>query len=216
MKKKLLTLLAAALLCMGIGCGISKETEPPVEEDFVAASIVVDKESMPPLDRELQQFYKEAYKIYAQVNLGRFNFCVNDTTEKHGMRYYRIIDSRFRTYDDLYNYLLQYFTADFVDNYMLQKENIMYLKGDNGGLYFLALPRSTNPFYAGHTFDIDKEGKTEMGVTATVYYTTEDYYTDKPFYKTPKDPEAYQTKEYRFPLVQENGSWKFDDFYLFF
>ena len=92
----------------------------------------------------------------------------------------------------------------------------MYLKGDNGGLYFLALPRSTNPFYAGHTFEIDKEGKDEMAVVATAYYTKEEHCADKPFYKTPSAPETYQTREYRFTMKQEDGQWKFDDFYLFF
>ena len=100
MKKKLLTLLAMAAIGAALvtGCGGSDNTVAP--EDSIAATIQVEDESLPPLDAELQQLYADAYKIYYQTNLAKFDYDAEDIFEKDGFEYYRITDSRFKTYDD--------------------------------------------------------------------------------------------------------------------
>jgi hypothetical protein len=137
--------------------------------------------------------------------------------EKDGFEYYRITDSRFKTYDDFRAYLLQYFTESFVDSNILSPENVMYTKGEDGGLYFLNAPRGTNPFYAGHTFEIDKAEEEAMGFKATAYYTIDGTaYEGDHFYEAPADPENYSTQEYLFTLWKENDAWRFNRFHLFF
>ena len=217
MKKKLLALLAMTVIGAALvtGCGGDAETTAP--EDSVAASVVLDDGSLPPLDEELQKLYDEAYKIYYQANMGKFDYDEEKIYEKDGFEYYRITDSRFKTYDDFRAYLLQYFTESFVDSNILSPENVMYTKGEDGGLYFLNAPRGTNPFYAGHTFAMDKEGEDEMGFKATAYYTIDGTaYEGDHFYEAPADPENYSTQEYLFTLWKENDAWRFNRFHLFF
>ena len=218
MKKKLLALLAMTVIGAALvtGCGGDNETATP-PEDSVAASVVLDDGSLPPLDEELQKLYDEAYKIYYQANMGKFDYDEEKIYEKDGFEYYRITDNRFKTYDDFRAYLLQYFTESFVDSNILSPENVMYTKGEDGGLYFLNAPRGTNPFYAGHTFAMDKEGEDEMGFKATAYYTIDGTaYEGDHFYEAPADPENYSTQEYLFTLWKENDVWKFNKFHLFF
>lgn len=220
MKKKILTFLAMAAIGAALvtGCGGgADDVETVAPEDSIAATIVVEEESLPPLDAELQQLYKDAYKIYYQVNMGKFDFNAEDIFEKDGFEYYRITDSRFKTYDEFRTYLLQYFTESFVDGNLLSPENIMYVKGDNGGLYFLAAARGTNPFYAGHTFAMDQKGDTDMGFKATAYYTNSGTaYEGDYMYEVPADAENYTTQEYLFVLWKEDAGWRFNTFHLFF
>ena len=217
MKKKLLALLAMTVIGAALvtGCGGDAETTAP--EDSVAASVVLEDGSLPPLDEELQKLYDEAYKIYYQANMGKFDYDEEKIYEKDGFEYYRITDSRFKTYDDFRTYLLQYFTESFVDGNILSPENVMYTKGEDGGLYFLNAPRGTNPFYAGHTFEIDRAEEEEMGFKATAYYTTDgNPYEGDHFYEAPADPENYSTQEYLFVLWNNEDGWRFNTFHLFF
>ena len=217
MKKKLLALLAMTVIGAALvtGCGGDADTVAP--EDSVAATITVEDGSQPPLDEELQKLYDEAYKIYYQANMAKFDYDEEKIYEKDGFEYYRITDSRFKTYDDFRTFLLQYFTEGFVDENILGPDNIMYTKGEDGGLYFLNAARGTNPFYAGHTFAMDKEGEEEMGFKATAYYTIDGtVYEGDHFYEAPADPENYSTQEYLFTMWKENDAWKFNKFYLFF
>ena len=217
MKKKLLTLLAmaaiGAALVTGCGGGNDVETVPP--EESVAATITVDEASLPPMDAEIQQLYADAYKIYNQINFCNFDFDTEDIYEKDGFEYTRVADSRFKTYDDFRTYLLQYFTEQFVDNTILSPDNIMFTKGENGGLYCLQAGRGTNIFYAGHTFAMDREGEEEMGFKATAYYTVDAPYEGEIFYEAPADPENYSTQEYLFVLWKEEAGWRFNTFHLF-
>ena len=216
MKKKLLTLLAMAIIGAALvtGCGGDKTVAP---EESVAATITVEEESLPPMmDAEIQQLYAEAYKIYNQVNFAKFDYDAEDVFEKDGFEYYRVTDSRFKTYDDFKTYLLQYFTEQFVDNGILSPDNIMFVKGDNGGLYFLNAGRGTNPYYAGHTFAMDREGEEEMGFKATAYYTADGtVYEGEYFYEAPADAENYSTQDYLFVLWKEEAGWRFNTFHLF-
>ena len=218
MKKRFFAFLTVAAIGMALvtGCGGNDSANTVSPEESVANSIVVEDASMPPLDKELLPLYEDAYKIFYQVNMGYFDYDETDIFEKDGFEYYRITDSRFKTYDEFRTYLLQYFTEQFVDNSMLSADNIMYTKGDNGGLYFLNTARGTNIFYAGHTFAIDKAEGEDMGFKATAYYKTDAPYEGEYFYEAPADPENYTTQEYLFVLWNVDGAWKFNTFYLFF
>ena len=217
MKKKLLALLAMTVIGAALVTGCGGDAEPTAPEDSVAASVVLDDGSLPPLDEELQKLYDEAYKIYYQANMGKFDYDEEKIYEKDGFEYYRITDNRFKTYDDFRAYLLQYFTESFVDGNILSPENVMYTKGEDGGLYFLNAPRGTNPFYAGHTFAMDKEGEDEMGFKATAYYTNSGTaYEGEPFYEAPADPENYTTQDFLFVLWKEEAGWRFNTFHLFY
>lgn len=217
MKKKLLAFLAMAAIGAALvtGCGGGEASAP--EEPSVAESIVVDDASLPPLEGEVQQLYADAYKIYNQISFGIFDYDSEKTYEKDGFTYYKITDSRFKTYDDFQTYLQQYFTEQFVTNSILSPDNVMFAKGDDGGLYFLGGGRGANPYYAGHTFAMDKEGEEEMGFKATAYYTNDgSIHEGDYFYEAPADAENYTTQDYLFVLWKEDASWRFNTFHLFF
>ena len=216
MKKKLMTLLTMVIIGSALvtGCGDTATNEVP--EDSVAATITVEDASLPPMDAEIQQMYADAYKIYNQINFCKFDFDTEDIFEKDGFEYYRVTDNRFKTYDDFRTFLLQYFTEGLVDNSILSPDNIMFAKGENGGLYCLQAGRGTNPFYAGHTFAMDKESEEEIGFKATAYYTTDGTpYEGEYFYEAPADAENYSTQDYLFVLWKEEAGWRFNTFYLF-
>lgn len=63
----------------------------------------------------------------------------------------------------------------------------MFTKGEDGGLYYLGGGRGSNIFYAGHTFEIDKESDDEIGFKATAYYTnSNEAYKGDYFYTAPE------------------------------
>ena len=73
----------------------------------------------------------------------------------------------------------------------------MFTKGEDGGLYYLGGGRGSNIFYAGHTFEIDKESEDEIGFKATAYYTnSNEAYKGDYFYTTPDNPEDYTTRNF--------------------
>lgn len=217
MKKKLITLLLCAVVGVGAlsGCGSTPVQDAPA--DSAAAKITVDEKSLPPLSEDLQALYEGAYKIYYQISFGAFDYDKDTTFEKDDLVYYKINDSRFPTYDDFRTYLLQYFTEFFVDNSILSKDNLMFAKGEDGGLYYLGGGRGSNIFYAGHTFAIDKESEDEIGFKATAYYTnSNEPYEGDYFYTEPENPEDYTTQEFLFVLWKEDAGWRFNTFHLFF
>lgn len=218
MKKKMLTFLAAATIGAALVAGCGNQTpSTDVPADSVAASITVEDASLPPLDAELQELYANAYKIYNQISFGTFDYDEATTMEKDGFTYYKITDTRFPTYDDFRTFLLQYFTEQFVDNSILSADNIMFAKGEDGGLYYLGGGRGANIFYAGHTFAMDKESDDEIGFKATAYYTNSGTaYEGDYFYEAPEDAENYTTQEYLFVLWKEDAGWRFNTFHLFF
>ena len=215
MKKKFFILLLCAVVGIGAlsGCGNTPTQE--VSED--SADIAMDKESLPPLSADLQELYEGAYKIYSQISLGAFDYDETAAFEKNDLKYYKITDSRFPTYDDFRTYLLQYFTESFVDNSILSKDNLMFTKGEDGGLYYLGGGRGANIFYAGHIFETEQESEDEICLKATAYYTnSNEAYKGNYFYTAPDSPEDYTTQEFLFVLRKEDAGWRFHTFHLFF
>ena len=93
----------------------------------------------------------------------------------------------------------------------------MFTKGEDGGLYYLGGGRGSNIFYAGHTFEIDKESDDEIGFKATAYYTnSNEAYKGDYFYTAPDNPEDYTTQEFLFVLWKEDAGWRINTFHLFF
>ncbi len=220
MKKKLLALLAMAAIGAALitGCGSSQSIENEVPTEPTIADTVQEMEvHLPPVSEELQALYADAYRIFYQCNLAKFDVDAEDLYEKDGFTYNRVTDSRFKTYDEFRAYLLQYFTESLVDGSILSPDNILFAKGEDGGLYILPAGRGTNIFYTGHTFAMDKEGEDEMGFKATAYYATNgEPYEGEYSYEAPADPENYTTQEYLFVLWKEEAGWRFNQFHLFF
>ena len=224
MKKKLYTLFACAAVSAMVlgGCG-GAATEEPTEDVAVeqeqeeAAEPIVEDGSLPILSAELQQLYVDAQKIYNDINFGSFAVSEEDKITANDMEYMKVVDERFDSYDAFKAYLEQYFTADFVEAKILNEGNIMFVKGEDGGLYTLSAGRGSNIYYAGHTFTVDREVEKEIDFTATAYYINSDKpYEGELFYTAPENADEYTTQEFKFMLLNVDGAWKFDEFALFY
>lgn len=214
MKKKAFILLvcAAAAVTALVGCNNNGQAENPPEE-----TVVIADESLPPLSEDLQELYKGAYTIYYDISFGMFEADENDTLIKDDFTYYRVKDNRFQDYDAFRGYLENYFTKDYINEEILNETNILFTKGDNGGLYFLNGGRGSNIYYAGHTFQVERETEKEIDLVATAYYTnSNEPYDGNYFYTAPEDPDAFTEQVYSFVLLKEDGNWKFDSFSLFY
>lgn len=224
MKKKLYLFLACAAVAAMVvaGCGGKKDTaetpgtdEPDTkqEEEVVYTS----EDGRPPLPDDLKDLYQGAAEIYTEISLGTLDADDSATMEKNGLKYYKVDDSRFATYDDFQAYLEQYFTKDFVSSEILTDKNVQFVKGDDGALYFLGGGRGSNIYYAGHVFKLDRQTDKEIDLTATAYYSTGDEaYDGEPFYVAPENADDFTTTDYHFVMLLEDGEWKFDDFVLFY
>lgn len=221
MKKKLCLFLACAMtaiLLFGCSSSNSGDTAEGQEEVTTPGSNIEYEQdgSLPPLDKDLQTLYQEAQALYEQISLTGFEMDSSDTLEKDGMVYFKVTDSRFRDYDSFYSYLNKYFTKDFIDEEILAESNLRFAKSDDGGLYVLDGNRGTNIFFAGYVMTVDSQTDKEILFTSTAYYTIDTPNEAEIFYTAPEDPENYTTKTYQFDMIQEDGSWKFDNFYLFY
>ncbi len=223
MKKKLYTLFACAAVSAMVlgGCGGAATEEPTedvaVEQEQETAEPIVEDGSLPILSAELQKLYVDAQKIYNDINFASFAVSEDDKITVNDMEYMKVVDERFDSYDAFKAYLEQYFTADFVAAKILNEGNIMFTKGEDGGLYTLGAGRGSNIYYAGHTFTVDREVEKEIDFTATAYYINSDKpYEGELFYTAPENADEYTTQEFKFMLLNEDGAWKFDEFSLFY
>lgn len=221
MKKKLYLFLACAAVAAMVlgGCGnknndAADANEPAQEQE---ETVYNSEDGRPPLPDDLKELYQNAADIYTQISLGTLDADESVTMEKNDLTYYKVDDDRFATYDEFQTYLEQYFTKDFVSSEILTDKNVQFAKGDDGALYFLGGGRGTNIYYAGHVFTLDRETDKEIDLTATAYYTTgEEPYDGDIFYVAPENADEFETSDYHFVMLQEDGAWKFDDFALFY
>ena len=140
-----------------------------------------------------------------------------DVIDVDGYTYNRVTDERFSDMEAFRTYLGQYFTQNMMDTDIFAENNIRFTEGKGGGLYVLDGARGTNIFYAGYVMGEPVKTETGMSVTATAYYTKDgNPYEGETFTEAPADPSQYETTEYTFNLVQEDGQWKFDTFHLFY
>lgn len=221
MKKKLYLFLAcAAVAAMALGgCGGKKSDEPadnkePEQQEEV---VYTSEDGRPPLPDDLKDLYQNAAEAYAEVSLALYEADENSTMEKDGLQYFKVDDERFATYDDFQAYLEQFFTKDFVSSEILTDKNLQFAKGDDGALYFLGTGRTSNIYYAGHVFKLDRQTDKEIDLSATAYYSTGDSaYDGEIFYVAPENADDFTTTDYHFVMLLEDGEWKFDDFVLFY
>ena len=227
MKKKLYTLFACAAVSAMVlgGCGGAKTEEPTTEEPAVEqtqeeteeAAPIVEDGSLPILNAELQKLYTDAQFIYDQINFGAFAVSEKDKITANDMEYMKVVDERFDSYDAFQAYLEQFFTKEFVAEKILNEGNIMFVKGEDGGLYTLGGGRGENIYYAGHTFTVEREVEKEIDFKATAYYVNSDKpYEGELFYTAPENADDYTTQEFKFMLLNEDGAWKFNEFSLFY
>lgn len=223
MKKKLYLFLTCAAVAAMVfsGCGGKKDEAPAdaadpgeqQEEEIVYTS----EDGRPPLEDSLKTLYQGAADIYAEISLGAFDADENSTLEKNGLTYFKVDDDRFATYDEFRTYLEMFFTEDFISSEILSDKNVMFAEGDDDALYFLGSGRGSNIFYAGHVFKLDRQTDKEIDLTATAYYSTGDNaYDGEIFYVEPENAADYETTDYHFVMLLEDGEWKFDDFMLFY
>ena len=223
MKKKLYTLFACAAVSEMVlgGCGGAKTEqpadEPAVEQEQAEEAPIVEDGSLPILNAELQKLYVDAQAIYDQINFGGFTVSEEDKMTANDLEYVKVTDERFDSYDAFKAYLETMFTADFVAAKILNEGNIMFVKGEDGGLYTLSGGRGANIYYAGHTFEVEREVEKEIDFKATAYYVNSDAaYEGELFYTAPENADEYTTQEFKFILLNEDGTWKFDEFSLFY
>lgn len=225
MKKKLYTLFACAAVSAMVlgGCGGAATEEPETDTPAVEqeqeeeAEAIVEDGSLPILSAELQKLYTDAQFIYDQINFGAFAVSEEDKMTANDLEYMKVVDERFDSYDAFKAYLEQFFTKDFVEAKILNEGNIMFIKGEDGGLYTLGAGRGENIYYAGHTFEVERETEKEIDFKATAYYVNSDKpYEGELFYTAPENADEYTTQEFKFILLNEDGTWKFDEFTLFY
>lgn len=217
MKKKLAMVLSCALaaaLLFGCTSKEPKTTEGETQQQTTTETDTADGELTA---EKFQTLYDGAFAIYKQIVLEGFEMSTTDVIDVDGYTYNRVTDERFPDMDSFRTYLGQYFTQNMMDTDIFAENNIRFTEGKGGGLYVLDGARGTNIFYAGYVMGEPVKTETGMSVTATAYYTNDGKpYEGETFTEAPADPSKYDTTEYTFDLVQEDGQWKFDNFHLFY
>lgn len=217
MKKALLLTCIVTSALVFAAC--SNNTTAPEEDGSTQAPVVeMEPEALPPVDETVQALYEGATDIYTNISLGQLPVDREQVYEVGDYTYYKVTDSRFADYEAFRTYLAQYFTLSFIDDEILNENNLLLAKGEDGMLYSLGSGRGTNIFYAGHTFEISHETEQEIGLKATAYYTNSATPEEEIeyFYTTPENTEDYTTQTYSFSLLKEDGAWRFDTFHLFY
>ena len=237
MKQKLLVLLVFALVMVAaVGCQkkepeaetptsvppVSSQTVPsgvqdplpPVSSatysDLITEDTSLTAQGCPPLSRDLQVLYQDAYEMYRRFSLCDFQ---NDSTlpfEIDGMTFYAITDPRFGSYQNLRTYLQRFFTDEFINEQLLNQSSCVR-EAESGVACVLEASGTENADYAGHVFRVDNRTSNRIELKATVYYA-KDGASGKPFYTAPGNPERYTTKEYSFQLLYTVNGWRFTEF----
>lgn len=218
MKKKLVIVLSCALAAtLLFGCTSKEPTTTEGEtqqQETTTETTAADGELTA---EQFQTLYDGAFAIYKQIVLEGFEMSTTDVIDVDGYTYNRVTDERFSDMEAFRTYLGQYFTQNMMDTDIFAENNIRFTEGKGGGLYVLDGARGTNIFYAGYVMGEPVKTETGMSVTATAYYTKDgNPYEGETFTEAPADPSQYETTDYTFNLVQEDGQWKFDTFHLFY
>ena len=214
MKKRVFAIFASVIFTLAFVSGCGQKDPAPETPDTNPPVMEAEHPEAP--DREtILQMYADAADIYADMNMGTFDIDPDKKmVAEEDFIYYKIIDSRFESYDDLRKYLNLYFTEDVVQAELMN--DMMFREGKDGYLYLLAAGRGMDIFYAGYSVGdpIAEEGSIKFDITA--YYTVDEPYDGEPFTEAPEEPIDFETETYTFKLVPEDGTWKFDNFHLFY
>ena len=163
----------------------------------------------PPLAENLQRMYQNAEEMMRAFTLCSFQ---TDTSiiNIEGIDYNPIIDSRFNTYTKLKEYLLQYFTEDFVKEQLLTDEACVQQAEDDVAAAMVASGSEDNT-YAGHVFRVVEKNDTKIVFTATAYFAA-DVYLENYFYTTPQNADEFTVKEFTYQLDYTQNGWRFSQF----
>lgn len=213
MKKKVFAVLTCAVFVMAMAAGCGGKKDPAPEKDPVDQP-VAQQQAEKPAEEELLQKYEAAAEVYADINLGMFTVDPEASIMDGDYMYHRIVDERFESYEEFRSYLGQFFTAELVEEELL--DDSLFLEGKDGCLYVLDASRGMNIFYAGYSVGEPVMTEDEIILEVTAYYTEEEPYMGEYFTEVPEDAEEYETETYRFALVEEDGAWKFESFSLLY
>lgn len=166
-------------------------------------------------DKDLQQYFAEAYSIEQWSAFGS-QFKYDDTDyflveyEDYNKYYSRIINSEFKTVDDIRNYFKQYFTDDYI-NKNIPMDNFVE---QDGKLYGINGARGGNMEYIGHSFVLDSQSSDRIEFHAEVYYLNSDdnimLDLAQLYYQRPADNISYATEIRKYVLVKTDDGWRFD------
>ncbi|MHC1695119.1 MAG: hypothetical protein AB9835_07585 [Eubacteriales bacterium] len=172
-------------------------------------------DGLPPVDDELKAFFKDAAKIYRDLEFGILPIQNDTGIQQDNYIYYRVNDPRFSTIKELRLFLTDYFTDDIIENDILSanKENPEYIEID-GAIYQREIGRGGRIEYAGHVFGPIEVSDSSINMPVSVYYAT-DYQPETFFYTEPDDKNKYNIEEHKFELVKVNDKWVFNQFYNF-
>ena len=170
---------------------------------------------MEPLtEEELLEMYTDAADIYSDIKMLTFDTDTDRTIVKNDNTYYRIHDERFESMDDFQHYLHYFFTEDFIQKELIDEN--LFIEGKDGYLYVADAGRGTDIFYAGHEVGEPVISENEITFDVTAYYTVDEPYEGDPFDSTFLPEGEFETEVYSFRLVPEDGTWKFDNFRMFY
>lgn len=236
MKKISFFLIAAVLLFTFVSCSGSNDASSsvptvqytPIEENYTIdddeglyVTSLKSNDGIPPLNDDLRYLYNRALEVYENIVLGNFKVTAEDM-KKDGNVYSRVLDDRFKTYDEFTAYLDSLFTEDFIKNTINKKYGDNFIKGKNDQLYVLTDLREKNEAYCGHVFEITSHDDENIYFTATVYNSKKNesgnyLYTGDKFYIEPTNNISnFNTKTCYYQLVNTSDGWLFDKFELFY
>lgn len=175
-------------------------------EDKTSEDETLTAKGCPPLSKDLQTLYADAYTMVRAFNLCAFETDTEDGVEIDGIFCYRVKDQRFATYKDMRTYLGTLFTDDCIDTYLLTNESCV--REYNGKVYQINASGTEDAGYAGHVFTVESQTAQQIDLKATAYYT-EKAQNRNPFYETPENPDGFTTKDFTFQLVFTDKGWRF-------
>lgn len=209
MKKRLFAIFACTIFTLALASCGNKTAETPDEPTTGMPA------PMEPLtEEELLEMYTDAADIYSDIKMLTFDTDTDRTIVKNDNTYYRIHDERFESMDDFQHYLHYFFTEDFIQKELIDEN--LFIEGKDGYLYILDAGRGTDIFYAGYSMGEPAVTEESIKFDVTAYYTSEEPYDGEIFTEAPAEPIDFETETYTFKLVPEEGTWKFDDFHLFY
>ncbi|MBQ6818357.1 MAG: hypothetical protein IJP35_01965 [Clostridia bacterium] len=160
----------------------------------------------PPLPLDQQILWQDAQEMAAAFALCKFN-TAGVTREIGGMTYDVIVDDRFGSYEEMKTYLQTLFTDSYIYSELLTADSPVKPSSDKLACVIQASGAS-DITYAGHVFTVDSRTADRIQMTAKVYYA-DDAYNGEPFYKTPKKPSDYTTKDLAFEMIRTEDGWRF-------
>ena len=163
----------------------------------------------PPLEKEFKELYDGALEGYHMFFLESLASTGTPISIGGVPGYCQVTDERFSSVEDLYSYLTQYFTEDYVNTYLLSEASQLYV--DHNGALYVQPYKYDNPYYAGHIFYLTSRTDTEIQLRATVLSCVYEF-TGEPFYVMPDTVENLTSRTAKFTITKTEAGWRFSSF----